>query len=72
MPRIEESIDKYDNNELTMIIDRCVRGEKAREILKRRMIDKIKFEPLAEEFGLSVTHIKTIVYKSQEQLLKRI
>lgn len=31
--------------------------------MKRRMIDGICFEPLAEEFDLSVRRVKAIVYK---------
>ena len=65
-------IDKYDNYELCALIDRYIRGEKARAILKRRLIDEICFEPLAEEFDMSVRHIKNIVYKSQEKLFKNI
>lgn len=60
------------NSEISDAIDEYVRGERDRAILKRRLIDCICFEPLAEEFDLSVPQIKRIVYKSQEQLFKRI
>jgi hypothetical protein len=40
-------------------------AERNRKILKRRMIDGICFEPLAEEFDMSVSQIKRIVYKNQ-------
>jgi hypothetical protein len=36
------------------------------------MIDGILFEPLAEEFDLSVRQVKTIVYKSQEKLFSHL
>lgn len=52
------------NTELSNIIDEWVRGERDRAIMKRRLIDCICFEPLAEEFELSVQHTQTIVYKN--------
>lgn len=60
--------DGMDNIEMAGAIDRYVRGERARAMLKRRLIDEICFEPLAEEFDLSVTHAKRIIYKAQAQL----
>lgn len=65
-------LDDMSNSEISDAIDEYVRGERDRAILKRRLIDCICFEPLAEEFDLSVPQIKRIVYKSQEQLFKRI
>lgn len=59
-----------DNYEISEAIDRYVRGERARQILKRRLLDEICYEPLAEEFDLSVSQIKRILIKSQEQLFK--
>lgn len=38
----------------------------------RRLIDGITFERLAEQFDLSVRQTKTIVYKSSEQLFRRV
>ena len=65
-------VDDLSNSELSKIIDEWIRGERDRQILKRRMIDKICFEPLAEEFGLSVQRVKDIVYKSQDRLYRHI
>lgn len=61
-----------DNYEISEAIDRYVRGERARQILKRRLLDEICYEPLAEEFDLSVSQIKRIVSKSQEQLFSHL
>ena len=36
------------------------------------MIDGVKFETLTEEFDLSVTQTKNIVYKRQNQMFKDI
>lgn len=66
------NIDDMDNFEVAEAIDRYVRGEKARKILRRRILDEICYEPLAEEFDMSVSQIKRIVSKAQEQLFKHL
>lgn len=57
------------------LIDEWIIGrnaERDRAILKRRLLDGICYEPLAEEFDLSVRQIKNIVYKSEMRLFKHI
>jgi hypothetical protein len=54
------------------LIDEYIFKERDRAILKRRLLDGICFEPLAEEFDLSVPQTKTIVYKATEKLIKHI
>ena len=66
------NIDDLTNSELAEAIDEYVRGERNRNILKRRLIDEICYEPLAEEFDLSLPQIKRIVQKSQEQLFRKL
>ena len=53
----------YLNSEINKVIDEYIHSERDRKILKRRYIDGIRLEPLAEEFDLSVTQIKNIIYK---------
>lgn len=53
------------------MIDEWIHSERDRAILKRRLIDGITYEKLAEEFDVSVRHIKRIIYKSEELLFKR-
>lgn len=65
-------LDDMDNYEIAEAIERYVRGEKARKILRRRLIDEICYEPLAEEFDLSVSQVKRILMKAQEQLFRHI
>ena len=65
-------IDDIPNSKLSDLIDEWIKGERNRAILKRRLIDCICYEPLAEEFGLSVTQIKSIVYKQQNIIFKHI
>ena len=54
------------------LIDEWIFNERDRAILKRRLLDGICFEPLAEEFDLSVTQVKNIVYKAQTRLFSKI
>ena len=63
------NLDRYQWEHL---IDRWIFNERDRAILKRRLLDGICFEPLAEEFNLSVQQTKTIVYKAQNKLFSRI
>ena len=53
-------------------IDEWIFNERDRAILKRRLLDGICYETLAEEFGLSVDRIKQIVYKSQDRLFRHL
>ena len=65
-------LNDMDNIEIANAIDRYVRGERARAILKRRLIDMICYEPLAEEFDISVSQLKRILSKAQEQLFEHL
>lgn len=62
----------YTNSQIDHLIDEYIHSERDRNILKRRLIDGICFEPLAEEFDMSDRQIRRIVYKLQEQLFKHI
>lgn len=59
-------------SELEKAIDEWILNERDRKILKRRLLGGVCFEPLAEEFDLSVRHTKTIVYKGEEKLFRHI
>lgn len=67
-----KKMDYYDlsRSEWEQLIDEWIFSERDREILKRRLLDGICFEPLAIEFDLSVQQVKTIVYKASEKLFK--
>lgn len=64
--------DDMSCSELTVLINEWIRNERDREILKRRLLDGITYERLAEEFDLSVRQIKTIVYKSENRIFKHV
>lgn len=66
------NLEEISNTELSALIDEWVKGERNRAILKRRFIDCICYEPLAEEFNLSSKQIKNIIYKQQTILFKHI
>ena len=59
-------------SEIEHLIDEWIFSERDRAILKRRLLDGICYEPLAEEFDMSVRQVKTIVYRGQEKLAKKI
>lgn len=61
---------EYTNSQIAYLIDEYIHSERDRAILKRRLIDGICYEKLAEEFDLSVRHVKNIVYKYDFILIK--
>lgn len=68
-------IKELCRSEWENLIDQWIIGnhaERNRAIIKRRLLDGICFEPLAEEFGLSVQQTKAIVYKAEQTLIKHI
>ena len=67
---VEAVVVEYTNSHIKSLIDEHIHSDRDRQILKRRLIDGICFEPLAEEFKISVAQVKRIVYKGQEKVLK--
>ena len=73
VPRYRENqsqMNDYTNSHIEHLIDEYIHSERDRAIMKRRLIDGICFEPLAEEFDLSVSQVKRIVYKLGEKLFQ--
>ena len=62
----------YTNSQIGNIIDEHIHSQRDRQIMKRRMIDGICFEPLAEEFDLSTVQVKRIVSRERSRILKLI
>jgi len=60
----------YTNSQIAALIDEHIHSDRDRRILKRRLVDGICYEPLAEEFDMSDRQIKRIIYKLQEHLFK--
>lgn len=65
-------LEELKNSDVEHFIDEYIHSERDRAILKRRLIDGICFEPLAEEFDMSVRQIKNIVYKGQDKIFKYV
>ena len=65
-------LQTLSSQEMEFLIDSYIHNEIHRKILKRRMLDHVKFEKLAEEFHYSVRQIKRIVYKNQDILYSKI
>lgn len=68
-------IEELSRSQLESLIDEWIvgrNGERNRAILKRRLIDGITYEQIAEEFDLSVRQTKTIIYKEEQRLIKHI
>ena len=54
------------------LIDQWIFNERDRKMLKRRLLDGIKYEDLAEEFDMSVRQVKKIIYLQSEKLFKHL
>lgn len=63
---------EYTNSQISELIDDLIHNERNRAILKRRLIDGICFEKLAEEFDMSVRQMKNIIYREQEKLFRKM
>ena len=62
-------------SQIEHLIDEWIIGRNAardRMILKRRLIDGITYDRLAEEFDLSVRQVKNIVYRHECRLYSHI
>lgn len=64
-------MQKLSCSEIENLIDEWIIGrnaERDRKILKRRLLDGITFDRLAEEFDSSVRQVKNIVYRREDEL----
>lgn len=67
---VEREGREVSTSDVIRLIDEWIFSERDRAILKRRLIDGIKFEKLAEEFDLSVRQTKNIVYRSEKRIFR--
>ena len=70
--RSKPDLDNISNSELERLIDEWIHSERDRKILKRRLIDGICYEPLADEMLMSVRQIKNIISKAEIKLFKHL
>lgn len=69
---MKRNFDNISATDIRNTIDEWIHNERNRNILKRRLIDGILFESLAEEFDLSVQQIKSIVYKGTNTIFEHL
>lgn len=65
----------FSKSEWESIIDEWIIGKNAqrdRQILKRRLLDGVCFEPLAEEFEMSTRQVQRIVYKNMQVIVRHL
>lgn len=69
-----QKVDLSDikNSDIANAIDEYIHSERDRKILKRRLIDGICYEPLADEMDMYVRQIKNIVSKAEAKLFKHL
>ena len=70
-------MENYDlsRTEWENVIDEWIVGrnaERNRKMLKRRLLDGITYERLAEEFDMSTQNVCNIVYKCKEKVFKHL
>ena len=62
----------YTNSQIREIIAEHIHSERDRRLMERRLIDGITFERLAEEYELSVSQVKRIVWKDSEIIFRKL
>lgn len=63
-------MEDLSRTEIEGLINEWILNERDRKILKRRLIDGVIYERLAEEFDMSTRQIKNVVYKSELKMFK--
>ena len=59
-------------SELSHLIDEWIFSERDRKILKRRLLDGITYEKIAEEFDMSPRQISNIIYKGTQKIVPKL
>ena len=63
---------EYTNSRIRELIGEYIHSERDRMMMERRMIDGITYEKRAEEFDISVSQVKRILYRGVDILGKHI
>ena len=69
--RADEVAD-LSRSEWTRVIDEHIHDELWRRIFKRRWLDGVKLEPLAEEFDLSLRQVQRIVRTCERRIINHM
>lgn len=69
---MRKTIPEYTNSQMNALIDEHVHNIRNRAILKMRFLDGMTYDRIADELDMSPQQIKTIIYKTQQKLLKHL
>lgn len=64
------TMPELSRSQYETLIFEWIHSERDRELMKRRLLDGVTYEKLAEEFEISVPQAKRIVYRATETLLR--
>jgi len=70
--RVHANASELSRSQYEHLIDEWVFSERDRLVLKRRLLDGLTYDRLAEEFDLSVRQTKTIVKKCSETIYRHV
>ena len=63
---------EYTNSQIRELIAEYIHSERNRKILERRLIDGVTFAQLAEEFDMSVSQVKRIIWNGSDTVFKKM
>lgn len=63
---------EYSNTDMSKAIDEYIHSDRDRQILKSRLVDGLTYDELSDKYHLSARRVKTIVYRAQDGLFKRL
>jgi DNA-directed RNA polymerase sigma subunit (sigma70/sigma32) len=69
---VKNPFEHIPNSELSLLIDEWIKNERNRKLMKRRFIDGITVERIAEEFDLSAERTRVIIKHSKNDLKNAI
>jgi AraC-like DNA-binding protein len=63
---------EYTNSQIREIIAEHLHNERDRRIMEKRLIDGLTVERLSEEFDLSVSQMKRIIWRDSEIIFRHV
>lgn len=72
MHNYRELVNSKSRDEWISLIDAWVHDERDRAMLRRKLLDNITLESLAEEFNMSTVGTKKRVSRAREQLFSHL
>lgn len=63
---------EHGRSEIDRVIEEWVFSERDRKMLRRKLLDGLTYEALAEELGVSVTCVKTRVKRGRGVVLRHL